>query len=389
MTANETIRDALIRHQVGVIRASGTLSRQIIALLNRTEKELREKIDKRLAQIKERGVDFGPGTTKRLLALEDEIRAILEKPQREITEEINVFLEGVATREPVFLKTVIAEELPVVVSMNLPAAKQLRDIVRFKPIDGRLLGDWVDGMHASDIRRMNEEIRRGLVQGESNEQIARRIFGSRGAGGARKVTRREAEIIARTATNSVSNMSRQTFLQANADVIKAEVWVATLDSATCPQCGALDGRRWEVGKGPIPPAHPQCRCTKVAAVDDELIGNRPFKKSTERELLGEYADEAGIDAPKTRGALPRGHKGKFDAFARKRGRELVGQVPASTTYEEFMRKQTRAFQEDVLGKARAKAWRNGEVDLGDFVDDSGRMYTLDELMKREPDVFKP
>ena len=63
-TANERIRDAVIRHQIGVVRASGTLSRKIIALLKRTEKELRRKIDRRLQRIEDRGIDPGPETTK-------------------------------------------------------------------------------------------------------------------------------------------------------------------------------------------------------------------------------------------------------------------------------------------------------------------------------------
>ena len=289
-TANENIRDALIRHQIGVIRASGTLSRKIIALLRGTEKELRAKITKRLARIKERGVDVGPETTKRLLDLEAELRDSLDVPQREINDEIKTFLTGVATREPVFVKDLITREIPVIVSFGLPSARTLRQIVAQNPINGRLLGDWIKEFHADDIKRMIEEIRRGMTLGQSNQEITRRIFGIGGAAGARKTTRREAEAIARTSTNAIANMARQAFFRENAKFIPEEIWVATLDSRTCPQCGALDGQRFEVNAGPIPPAHLNCRCTRVPAVFDELLGNRPFKRSTERELLEEFAE---------------------------------------------------------------------------------------------------
>lgn len=388
-TANERIRDAMIRHQIGVIRASGTLSRKIISLLRRTEKELRKKINDRLKAIKERGSDLGPVTTRRLLDLESEIRDILEVPQREISDELTSFLDELARREPIFVKDVIRTEVPVVINFGLPPAKQLRELVRVQPIDGRILGDWIDEFHDDDIKRMVEEIRRGITQGESTQKISRRIFGVSGTGGARKVTRREAEIISRTTTNAIANKARQAFFKENARFIPWEVWVATLDSRTCPQCGALDGRRFKVGEGPIPPAHPQCRCTKVPSIDGKLIGERPQKRSTARELLDEFAAENGLDPPRTRSKLPRGFKGKFDEFARKRIREMTGRVPASTTFSEFLERQTSAFQNDVLGKTRAELFRNGKLDLGDFVDESGRTLNLDDLMKREPDAFRP
>ncbi|MGI9505607.1 MAG: minor capsid protein, partial [Geminicoccaceae bacterium] len=97
----------------------------------------------------------------------------------------------------------------------------------------------------------------------------------------------------------------------------------------------------------------------------------------------------GIKAPRTRAGLPFGTKGKFDEFSCKRVRELVGKVPASTTFSEFLKNQTPAFQREVLGRTRAKQFRDGDIDLGDFVDEGGRMFTLDELMQREPNAFRP
>ena len=122
-TANENIRNALIRHHIGVIRASGTPSRKIVALLRGTEKELRAKIKKRLDRIRERGIDVGPETTKRLLDLEAALRDTLKVPQREITAEIKGFLTGAATREPVFVKDLINREIPVVVGFGLSRLK--------------------------------------------------------------------------------------------------------------------------------------------------------------------------------------------------------------------------------------------------------------------------
>ena len=223
---------------------------------------------------------------------------------------------------------------------------------------------------------------------QGNQQIARRIFGTQQVSGARDVTRQQAKAIARTATNAIANKARQALYATNADVIQAEVYTATLDSRTTMICASLDGKQFRVGKGPIPPLHINCRSTRVPSIDGRVIGQRPMKASTERGLLREFAEENGIDPVRRRADLPRGFKGRFDKFARKRVRELTGRVPASESYSEFLRNQTKEFQEEVLGVERARLFREGQLELDSFVDDAGRPFSLDELMKREPAAFR-
>jgi hypothetical protein len=56
-----------------------------------------------------------------------------------------------------------------------------------------------------------------------------------------------------------------------------------------------------------------------------------------------------------------------------------GTVDANTNYSQWLKKQSNEFQNEVLGVERAKLFRSGEFKLTDFVDDSGKVYTLDEL----------
>ena len=367
-TANEIIRDALIRHQIGTIRASGTLSKQIIAELRKSEKEIRQVITDRLADIEERGTDPGPTTTARLLEIERQLRDILGVAHRQIQQSTQSFLEELALREPVFVQNVIEEALPVIVNFGVPPANVLREIVSVSPIDGKILDDWLKKFEADDLDRMMDEIRRGLVQGESVQQIARRIFGTtrlNGRDGSRMISRRGAETLARTLTNGIGNAARQSFFKLNGNLIQAEVYTATLDNRTTPVCASLDGRRFDVGKGPIPPLHPACRSTRVPSIDGNVIGLRPAKSVTRAEL-------DGLD----------------DKARRKRVNELTGQVPASQTYSAFLKNQTVAFQNEVLGVTRARLFRKGELTLDKFVDDSGRLFNLDDLMRREPQAFR-
>lgn len=46
--------------------------------------------------------------------------------------------------------------------------------------------------------------------------------------------------------------------------IEKWIWVATLDSRTSEDCRELDGKVFDVGKGPVQPQHPGCRCTKAS-----------------------------------------------------------------------------------------------------------------------------
>ena len=389
-TANEEIRDALIRHQVGMIRASGTARNRIIAQLNRAEDDLRGKIDRRLARINERGIDLGPGTTRRLIEIEEMLRDVLGKTHREIGAEFTAFMLDAAQREPLFFRRMLDDKLDVLVDFRMPATGILRSIVRAQPFQGKVLRDWLNQFEAGDRRRMMEQIRIGMVQGESVPNISRRIFGTQrleGRDGVRQITRRGADLLARTATNAILNKARTAFAVENADVIKVEVYTATLDARTTIQCASLDGNRYPVGRGPIPPLHPACRSTRVPSIDGGLIGRRPAKPGTERELLEEYAGQNKLRAPKTRDGLPRGHKGRFDEFSRSRVRALTGQVPASQTYAKFLRNQTVPFQDEVLGPTRARLFREGKITMDKFVDRSGRPYSLDDLMRREPEAF--
>ena len=66
----------------------------------------------------------------------------------------------------------------------------------------------------------------------------------------------------------------------------------------------------------------------------------------------------------------------------------VKQVNGNTPYETWLRRQSKAFQTEVLGVARAKLFREGRISIGRFVDAQGATLTLDQLRKLEPMVFE-
>lgn len=387
MSANDDLFDAILRHQIYLLRYSGYVRNRMTAVLNATEEDIAMRIRDKLRNSK--GLT-APVEWRRMQALIDSIASI----RSEAWGKTSAFMldEGVslANQEPVFMRGAIGTASPVVLDMVLPTPRLLKAIALSQPFEGRILKEWASTMEADDLRRIGNAIKMGMVAGESSDVIAQRVVGTRalkGADGMTELTRRQINTITRTAVMHISNNARAAFLNENVDVIEAEQFVATLDSRTTPICRANDGKIFELNKGPRPPLHYSCRSLRIAALDGQRLGDRPAKPVTEKLLVKEFAEKNGYSAT-SRDALPRGTKGQYDDWARKRIRELVGPVPADTTYQEWMKKQSIDFQEDVLGKTKAKLFRDGGLPLDRFVNRNGDELTLAEMARRDAAAFR-
>ena len=69
----------------------------------------------------------------------------------------------------------------------------------------------------------------------------------------------------------------------------------------------------------------------------------------------------------------------IDDFTPSTRASMDGQVPAATTFEQFLSGKSEAWQDTYLGKGKAKLWRDGKITLSDMVSGTGRELTLDEL----------
>lgn len=388
MTSNEALLDALIRHQTYLLRYSSFVRNRIWAILDRSEEALAELVRKRLQGTV--GLTT-PREVERLTAL----LAAIDGMRSEAWTNAGAWLEeqmvSLSYQEPMSMQGMISTVSPVLVETVLPAPRLLKAIAVSRPFEGLLLKQWVANLQADDVRRIHAAIQIGMVAGEGSDAIARRVVGTnllKGTDGVTEMTRRQVQAISRTAVQHVANNARDAFLQENADIMLAEQFVATLDSRTTPVCRANDGKQFPVGKGPRPPLHIACRSLRVAAMDGEMLWNRPAKASTTKQLLREFAEENKLGKLGSRDDLPRGMKGKYDAFARKRVRQLTGQVPASTSYQIWLKQQSKAFQEDTLGITKAKLFRDGGLTLDKFVAADGTELTLGQLAAKNAAAFR-
>jgi SPP1 gp7 family putative phage head morphogenesis protein len=368
MPANDDIRDELVRHRVELQRFANGLASRVRAIINRAEPALRAKLKARL----ERELRGNPVTavleTKRMLALARFVKSLNEETFAEVNQVMRAELTQLVKLEAAAAAAIIEGSLPVLVNLSIPDARALRSIVFARPMQSKILRDWLNQYSANDRRRFMDEIRQGMIFSETPTQISRRIFGTAALGGTdgvRQITRRGAQSMANTTTAAIFNGALQALYAANRKIVKKELYVATLDSRTTPICQSLDGKVFKRGSGPVPPIHINCRSIRVPVINGRAVGTRPANATTERNL------------------------GDLRGPARRRAVEkLVGQVPADTTYQQWLSRQNVAFQNDVLGPTRGVLFRKGGLTLDSFVDSSGSQYTLRELFERETSAFR-
>jgi len=380
--------DANVRHQIGLMRVAGSISRETLELLDMTETDIRHQIKDRLRRAKRRGT---PADVERLRGLLKEVREIRYGSWRKVRK---LWLDrvGEVTRtESRTMKAILQTISPTSLDPKPLLLSDADRIVRQVPFEGHLLREWADSIAATDVSRINGQIKVGMVQGEGISEIARRVVGSaslRGRDGVTQVTRQQAEGIVRTAVNHTTNQARREWFEENEEFFDIEMFLATLDSRTTKICASLDGERFPIGEGRIPPIHFGCRSQRVALLDPEPIGNRPMNPTTKKQLLRDYAKENGLEKiPRHRDDLPKGHKGAFDKFARTRVREMIGQVPTKVRYSTFLKRQPKWFQEDYLGKTKAKLFREG-MTLDQFTLSDGTELTLSDLAKNHAKTFR-
>lgn len=355
-TANEELLHRGTSHQIGLIRLSTGLVRRIVAHLNKVEPDLRAQIARRLELIRERGFDLGPATTRRLQELERAVRDILAEGHSALQADLREELVNLAAYEAEFQGRMIQAAVPIRLEVVQPARNTLRSVVTSRPIRGRFLRDWAKQLERNDLRRVMESIRIGISEGETVDQMIRRVVGSRTLrykDGAREVTRRGAEFLVRTSTNHVTTQAREQLYAENQGLIKGVEWVSTLDSKTTHICMARDGKVYKPNQGPRPPGHGGCRSTTA-----------PVVKSW-REL--------GIDLDEA----PAGTRASMD-----------GQVAADRDYQAWLSGKGAVFQDEVLGVTKGRLFRDGGLRLDRMVDmKTGREFTLAELRRREETAF--
>lgn len=391
-----TVPEALYRNAIDLNRYSNSVARQIIVAYNdiiiRAVDQLRStdeltapvkaaRLRSILAQLKE-SLDGWAGDATQISIRElqglaelqsgfvtDQLRRVLPPGAFSAVSTVEIspqFAESVVMTDPTRINVVaLSDDLAAAVqgaqkTFSLTAAKGTTITLP----NGQVLQKAFRGIAETQAERFNQVVRTGLLAGEPTPQIAKQLignleFGERArnirqltaAGGqATAVADNQITALVRTSINQVANAASQQVYEANQDITSKYRYVATLDTRTSAICGALDGKEFEYGKGPLPPQHFNCRSTTVPVID---------------------YDKLGFDPP------PAGKRSSVD-----------GPVPADMSYGEWLSKQPKRVQADVLGPEKV-AYFNKMTDkygpknaMARLISEDGSELTLDELRRK-------
>lgn len=389
-TANQDYFDTALRHQIGVRRFASGEVKKILSLLEKADRELVEKLRKRLIKLGH-VTDF---TSMRYTKLIESIRKNRAKAMKALRQELTPDLVEFGRLETGFETRALEAAIPIEIEFATVEVAKIREIALRRPFQGRLLKDWYATLQQADQKRLRESIQLGMTQGESVPTMMQRIAGTRAnrfRDGVLSITRREAETVVRTAVNHVSNRAREAVFDENSDVIRALRWTSTLDGRTSAICRARDGqmavtegnslREGELAlqpPGARPPAHPNCRSVVVAVIDETgVVGTRPSVTDTRRRERRE------VDFRKISKSTGKPIKQVRSEWADRN----IGTVPAKTTYNQWLKRQPAEFQDEVLGSTKGKLFRSGKVDVQEFVDRRGGELTLAQLSRTRPEAF--
>ena len=406
-TANERYFDLQLQHQVGLRRLSAGVARQTTKTISEADAALVVLLRARLARLSG-GLPSFAGMrdkieTERYDRLRESIVALRTSAWDKIKRVGMSEMSELAAHESAFELRLLGEVTPMRIDFKTASAAEIRAAAVTRPFGGgfgasRTLAEWFASVSETDQRELISSIRQGIVQGKTIQQMVQEVAGTRVAGftdGILAASRRNAETIVRTGINHVSNVARESIWDANSEVISALQWTSTLDGRTSAICRARDGRmsatkgnklptgaKKLLPAGARPPAHPNCRSVMIAIISgqglSDIAGVRPFVRDTRTRAFQEkdFRVEAREADPQRwadstraqRNALVKIQRGEWVS-------KNVGTVPSSIDYDTWLRRQPRSFQDEVLGKAKAKKFREG-LTLDKFVDRNGQELTL-------------
>lgn len=326
MASADRLLDEAVLHRIALSRYSTATVRKVLALLNRTDKALAERI----LRADNEGRD--PVQLEKLL---EEIRALQSDGWTVVRGRMNEDVAALADVERIFSERMVragAQASGAVVA-NAPTTAQVVAAVNARPFQGRFLRDWLNDAEAGAAKRVRDTLRQGFVEGRSVTALVREIRGSRVNGyrdGVLEISRRGAEAMVRTALTHTAAVSAKETYQAMG--VEEATFLAVLDSRTTLTCANLNGQSFPLDKFPWPPRHINCRSTAMPVV----------------------SGVTKIEAP---------------------------------SYSDWLKRQPPEVQDDILGVRKAQLFRAGKLTLDRFTDNAGRVLTLEELKKRDGAAF--
>ena len=328
---------ANVRHAIYIERYKKRVAREIVEMIDGLTGSLFERVvTSDLERMNRRDLD-------RLLA---DLRRMVAEGYEPVTATLETALKDFAVYEAEWQVGALAR---AGVDLGVPSDADLWAAMYARPFQGRLLRDWLKDLPANTSARVRQTVRQGYVDGKGPLEIARDLRGTRGRKGVMDISRRGADMLARTAIAHTASSAREKTYEQN-DTITNVQWSSVLDHRTSAICRTNDGR-----VGPVRPTR----------------GWKP---------------PAGFTALQPRMARPPAHVGcRSTMLPMTDGNRAALKV--RPTYNDWLKQQPESVQDDILGPTRGKLYRSGDFTVDRFTDPTGQEYTLDQLRQRDREAF--
>jgi SPP1 gp7 family putative phage head morphogenesis protein len=315
---NEQTIDAIIGHQVDMQLYANKVVRDAVGTSNENDDELLALILAALLALEGRA----PSPAQIDMAL-GSAAGVTELTRREVEAALSEDLAGAALVESGFQSQLVPDSEPVVPTVTFQESWMT-------PLMGATIAETLRQIFNTRSASIRRVVQNGFVSGQTTGQMLTAVKQ------AMDTARRNLETLARSAVTHVTEYTAAAFYALNNDIVKQLVWLSVLDSRTSPPCIARSGKRY--------------------SADAE---HRPIGHS--------YPWGAGP------GRLHYNCRSTFAPL-------VAGEKPPNPDrYADWLKRQTAATQDEVLGPTRGVLYRAGKVPVEGFVNNKGRMLNLEQL----------
>lgn len=375
MNASEIVADRLIQRGIYLERYKAGLNIKILAELEKLEDGLTQE----LVALFSKGVANPTQRVQRLEKLLGQTRHVIRRAYAEKKSLSGKELTRLAANEQAYVVDAINDTVGIEFADRMLNYDELKKLTDETLIQGARSAEWWNRQSDDLQKRFSDQMRQGVLRGETLDQLSGRVRGTQAKAftdGVMQVSKRQADALVRSSVQAVANSTRLESFKANPEVVNAIQWVSTLDSRTTHICMALSGKMWTtathapIGHSfafPGPTAHWACRSTQVAVI-----------KSWEELVAGQ--DKAALDTEFQKQLKAQGFSDEAIAkISRDTRASMDGQVAKDLSFDDWLGAKSPDFQDKLLGKGRAKLFRDKKITLTDLVDQRLRPLTIDEL----------
>lgn len=249
------IFDLIVKHRVNLEKLKNQISKRAIRVFLSSYPELQPLF-----------FGFEDFTDKKIRELIKEINEILNVVNKDLMGDISKDAIAIAKYENKFQKLLIAKLTNNSIKTHMLSNEMIENIVFNRFTEGELFDKTFNRMNNDFRTQIERSIRIAVVNGETGLQAANRVKNSY------NLKRSQLESLTRTLIQNAVNQSDEETYKTS-DLIQKVKYNAILDSRTTDICRGLNGKIFNVGEGPRPPQHFNCRSftTIILDEDDEKV----------------------------------------------------------------------------------------------------------------------